>query len=98
LGDRVTDDVLDAIAVWRIVRLIQRDSITADPREKLINRYGHMTWTELLSCPWCAGIWVGAGVVLARAAAPRLWGMIARGLAFSAGAGVITGLVDKLDD
>lgn len=92
------DDVLDALAVWRIVRFVQRDSLVEEPREALINRYGHLKIAELLTCPWCLSIWVAAGVVLARAAAPRVWGMIARGLAFSAGAGVITDLVDQLDD
>lgn len=90
--------MLDALAVWRIVRFVQRDSLIERQREDLINRYGHLKIMELVTCPWCLSIWVGAAVVLARATAPRLWGMIARGLAFSAGAGVITGLVDKLDD
>lgn len=90
--------MLDALAVWRIVRFVQRDSLVEELREALINRYGHLKIAELLTCPWCLSIWVAAGVVIARAAAPRVWGMIARGLAFSAGAGVITGLVDQLDD
>jgi hypothetical protein len=94
----VADLVIDSLAVWRIVRFIQRDSLVEGPREELINRYGHLKIAELLTCPWCLSIWVGAAVTLARAAAPRVWGMIARGLAFSAGAGVITGLVDRLDD
>lgn len=94
----VADLVTDSLAVWRIVRFIQRDSLIEEPREAVINRWGHLKITELLTCPWCLSIWVAAGVVLARAAAPRVWGMIARGLAFSAGAGVITGLVDQLDD
>lgn len=94
----VADLVIDALATWRIVRFIQRDSLIEEPREELINRYGHLKISELLTCPWCLGIWVAAGVVGARATTPRLWGMIARGLAFSAGAGVITGLVDQLDD
>lgn len=90
--------MLDAVAVYRIVRFIQRDSLIETQREWVINRYGHLKITELATCPWCLSIWVAAGVVTARHVAPRLWGMIARGLAFSAGAGVITGLVDKLDD
>ena len=96
----MTDDVLDAIAVWRIVRFVQRDSLIEKQREWVINNWGggYLRLGELLQCPWCLSIWVAAGVVITRRLAPRLWGMIARGLAFSAGAGVITGLVDKLDD
>ena len=93
----VADLVIDALATWRIVRFIQRDSLIEKPREELINRYGHLKISELLTCPWCLSPYVAAGVVIARATTPRLWGMIARGLAFSAGAGVITGLVDQLD-
>lgn len=94
----MSEQVVDALAVFRIVRFLQRDSLIEQQREQLINRYGHLKATELLTCPWCLSIWVAAGVVLARGAAPRLWGKIAAGLAFSAGAGVITGLVDRLDD
>jgi hypothetical protein len=99
-GSDVTEDVLDALAVYRIVRFIQRDSLIETQREQVINRWGggHLRLGELLQCPWCLSIWVAAGVVIARAGAPRVWGKIARGLAFSAGAGVITGLVDQLDD
>lgn len=92
--------MLDAIAVYRIVRFVQRDTLIETQREYVINNWGggHLRLGELLQCSWCLSIWVAAGVVLARAAAPRVWGMIARGLAFSAGAGVITALVDQLDD
>lgn len=90
----------DLLAVWRIVRFIQRDSLIETQREWVINNWGggHLRLGELLQCPWCLSIWVAAGVVAARRLAPRVWGMVARGLAFSAGAGVITGLVDQLDD
>ena len=38
----------------------------------------------LLTCRWCAGIWIAAGVTSARAVAPRVWEPMARGLALSA--------------
>ena len=90
--------MIDAVAVFRIVWFIQRDSLIEKQREQVINRYGHLKAIELLQCPWCLSPYIAAGVLLARAVAPRLWGKIARALAFSAGTGVITGLVDKLDD
>jgi hypothetical protein len=36
----------------------------------------------LVTCRWCAGMWIAAGVTLA----PRAWDPVARGLALSAGA------------
>lgn len=93
----MSDDLLDAIAVYRIVRFLQQDSLIEDQREYVINRWGggYLRLGELLQCPWCLSIWVGAGVVLARTTAPRVWGMVARGLAFSAGAGVISELMAR---
>ena len=38
----------------------------------------------LVTCRWCAGMWIAAGVALARVAAPRAWDPVARGLALSA--------------
>lgn len=38
---------------------------------------------ELLDCPWCLSVWVGALVVAARRCAPRLWDPVARMLAAS---------------
>lgn len=46
---------------------------------------------ELLRCPWCLSVWVGAGVVAARALCPRVWDPIARALAASE----VTGLIEQ---
>lgn len=43
----------------------------------------------LVTCPWCAGMWVALGAVAARHLAPRAWRPLARALAFSAAAGII---------
>lgn len=43
----------------------------------------------LIGCPWCAGMWVAFGVVLARRVAPRAWSPVARALALSAVAGLL---------
>lgn len=40
----------------------------------------------LLTCRWCAGVWIAAGVVAARTFAPRAWSPVAQALALSAGA------------
>jgi hypothetical protein len=83
-----TDLVVDALAVARIVRLVQVDEIPlGDVREILLNLGGEAKWTELFRCVWCGSIWVGFGVVLARHLFPRTWPWIARALASSAVAG-----------
>lgn len=48
----------------------------------------------LVTCRWCAGMWIAAGVVVARTAAPRAWTPVARGLALSAGAVLLSRLED----
>jgi hypothetical protein len=48
----------------------------------------------LVTCRWCAGIWIAAGVTIARSFAPRAWTPIARGLALSSGAVLLARLED----
>ena len=50
---------------------------------------------RLITCRWCAGVWIAGGVVVARTLAPRVWGPVAKGLAFSSGAALIAGLEDR---
>jgi hypothetical protein len=49
---------------------------------------------QLVTCRWCAGVWIAGGVVLARAVAPRLWDPLAKALALSAGAVLLADLED----
>jgi len=46
----------------------------------------------LVTCRWCAGMWIAAGVTTARLVAPRAWEPVARGLALSAGAVLLSRL------
>ena len=48
----------------------------------------------LITCRWCAGIWIAAGVSIARVAVPRVWDPVSRGLALSAGAVLLARLED----
>ncbi|MGN6695038.1 MAG: DUF1360 domain-containing protein [Aquihabitans sp.] len=41
---------------------------------------------RLVTCRWCAGMWIAGGVVAARTIAPRWWDPAARALALSAAA------------
>lgn len=42
----------------------------------------------LVTCPWCAGVWVAFGVAIARRLAPRSWAFVAEALALAAAAGL----------
>jgi hypothetical protein len=48
----------------------------------------------LVTCRWCAGMWIAAGVTAARLVAPRTWDVAARGLALSAGAVLLSRFED----
>lgn len=48
----------------------------------------------LITCRWCAGMWIAGGVSVARALAPRAWAPLSRGLALSAGAVLLARLED----
>lgn len=50
---------------------------------------------RLITCRWCAGVWIAGGVVLARAGAPQAWEPVARGLALSASAVLIARLEES---
>lgn len=72
----VTDFLLITLATWRLVRLFVYDAITKFFREqfwdaKLLKtkvilekpaRGPRRTIADLLSCPWCFGVWAGAVV------------------------------------
>lgn len=99
--------ILDALAVFRLTHLIINDSITAPVRDRLIGRaygrsrdiQGHLPpiaarprMAEFLTCPWCVSPWIAAGVVLLQALAPAVCLIVCAVLAFSAVAGLLSGL------
>lgn len=79
--------LLDAAATFRLTRLVTTDDILDRPRVALTSRSDFLD--RLLSCAWCASIWVAATVVALRAGAQGLWDPVAKVLAFSAVAGVL---------
>jgi hypothetical protein len=92
---------LDALASYRLTRLLVSDGIADRPRSALIdrlNRRGNRKVVELIECPWCTGFWVAVGVVAARRIVPRAWDPIARVFAYSAAAGLVASRVRSMDD
>lgn len=79
--------LIDALAVYRLVRLVAQDTITQPARRALFRRLPSAK--GLVTCPWCMSVWVAAGVVTARRACPRAWAPVAELLALSAAAGMI---------
>jgi hypothetical protein len=49
----------------------------------------------LVTCRWCAGMWIAAGVTAARVVAPRQWSVAARALALSASAVLLARFEDQ---
>lgn len=92
---------VNALAAYRLTRLITRDSFppVARVRDAVVDKLdarqdakGDPTThplATLITCPWCAGFWVAAGVAVAATVAPRWWPAIAYPLAFSG----VTGLL-----
>lgn len=94
----MTDLLLDALATYRLTRLVISDTIIDEPRARLLihlETTGHPKLAYLAGCPWCLSIYVGAAVVIARRRAPRAWDPIARALSYSAVAGIVHTLTTR---
>lgn len=80
----------------RLVRLVQTDTIFDRPRARLQKAMGKRKIAELLWCPWCLSIWVGA------AAAGSWWAWGERPWWVAAGAALTashaTGLLNLWED
>jgi hypothetical protein len=86
---------IDAIAVYRLTRLVVEDGITAPIRDRIISKRDGSTrdwWEQLLTCRYCVGIYVGVGVAFARWVFPVQWTPIAYMLAIASAAPLLAGL------
>jgi Protein of unknown function (DUF1360) len=101
-------DLIDALAVARITRLVVEDRVPFGPmRERIRAHYLREQdsaagpgepdpyLVELLECPWCASVWIAAGVLVVRRVAPRAWRPLACVLAASEVAGLAATWVEK---
>lgn len=89
----VIDLTLDALATFRISRLVTSDVLFDDQRARLhmwLEAEGHDKLAYLLQCGWCSSIYVAGGVIVARQVVPRAWSVASRVLAFSAVAGLLS--------
>lgn len=121
----VVDLVLDAIAAYRITRLVTADVITEGPRRAIVLAAfagGHVPnlvalpgvpvvealtdWeaehpqhpapkiATLVTCRWCAGVWVAAAVTVARRCAPRAWQPVAEWMTVAAACALLARIED----
>jgi hypothetical protein len=93
------DTAVDALAVFRLTRLLQVDEVPPMPavRKAVLDRIATTPWGQLVDCPWCLSVWVGLLVAVARRATPRVWGALSFVLASSAVTGLITATVAALE-
>lgn len=86
--------VVDAVAVYRLTRLVTADGITEPLRDAIDDwsREGgrlREKAAELVTCPWCMSMWWSLGLVFIVRRAPW-WPRMADALAFSAVAGLVS--------
>jgi hypothetical protein len=93
--------VIDALAVYRLTRLVTRDTITDDLRETvqgeiqtaatagIITQKTSDRFAYLIECDWCMSIWVAAVAYSLKKYVPHVWGTISHILAASAVAGAL---------
>lgn len=81
--------LVDALAVYRLTRLLIRDTLPPIPRVRdyVLARWPDRALTELVVCPWCISFWLAAAVLAATMLAPAIWMLFALTLAWSAVAG-----------
>lgn len=105
----VTKDSITAPARGALVEYAYATSRTAPnrPDAAAVRSWSLRTWAEyalddkhaprlaeLVTCPWCTGIYVAFGVVFARRFFPRAWSPVARALAVAAAAAFIESKIE----
>lgn len=72
---QITDLIILALASFRLTHLLVFDRIAEPIRRLALRPAGRGTqtpdgeetspaWTDLLTCYWCCGVWISAGVAL----------------------------------
>jgi hypothetical protein len=94
-----TEAVIDAIAVYRLVRLVQEDDVWPflELRNWWMTKFENSRLADLVKCPFCLGLHMAVIVAVARHKWPRGWPWIARILVGSATAGHLAHLSSTRD-
>lgn len=97
-ADRMAGLVVDALASYRLVKLVRDDRITAPARDAVQERTGppeESNVSYLMTCPWCLSIYFGAALSVGRLRWPRTTNFVARTFALSALTGLATQHLDQ---
>lgn len=99
-ADVITAPVRDRIIEWAYDRDGATEEVLADAdaygwTDAAINDDDPPKLATLVTCRWCAGVWIAVGVVLARRVIPRQWAPVSDMLAVAAAAALIAGLEDE---
>jgi len=93
--------VIDALAIYRLTRLVTRDTITEGLRETIEKEIQTMVSSGLttqknadkivylMGCDWCMSIWVAAFAYTLRKYVPAVWDTLKYVLAASAVTGAL---------
>ena len=85
--------LVDALACYRLTRLVTRDEITRSLRSHVASS-GPEQFATLLNCAWCVSWWVACVVAAARRLEPKTWSPVAEALALSAFVGLVAENLD----
>lgn len=90
---RAVDAVIGALAAHRLTRLAIQDVITAKPRNRILEKYPPTqdSWSYVLTCPWCAGMWAGLVV----AALQGKGGSVGKGLVYALALSDAVGIAEE---
>jgi hypothetical protein len=85
--------LVDALAVYRVARLVTTDGLLERPRASILARYNPTTGdhpAQLVVCAWCCSAWIALAAVVLTVWAPAVWIWFAVPLALSAVAGYLS--------
>jgi hypothetical protein len=84
--------LVDALATYRLARLVTTDDIFKRQRDALTKRWpvkpGRLS--ELVICPWCCSVYIGVAAYALTRYVPSVWVWVAVPLALSAVAGYLS--------
>lgn len=86
---------VDALAVWRVTRLVTEDTILDRPRDWVVRNAPDKV-AYLVTCPHCVSQHAGLAAVFLRRVAPRAWKPLATALALSAVSSLTASLLETL--
>lgn len=85
------DLVIDALAVYRLTRMINQDYIFEDLRNKIFEHFPRDTKIGyLFTCDWCMSIWCAAFLFTIKKLRPEEYKILAGILATSGITGIIS--------